>query len=151
MLWFAFSVKNNVTNCPLFAPFFDGAKCISCSGGTPFFDLSLRKCIAAKGIDKNKQCIDPSFGSTDKDGMRDKGRETPTTFKEVSVNPLVADPIVKSVTFNRERKTREKIVNPIEGKALVDKEERITNTKYIEIPAIVSLPDVKLIRTRARS
>lgn len=83
--------------------------------------------------------------------MRDKGRETPTTFKEVSVNPLVADPIVKSVTFNRERKTREKIVNPIEGKALVDKEERITNTKYIEIPAIVSLPDVKLIRTRARS
>lgn len=98
------------------APFYDGAKCISCPARTPFFDLSLQRCIAAKGVDENKQCIDPSL-----EGISKGGKEVSATLKEVAVNPLVDKPIVKSITFSKERRSREKVVSAIEGKALVDK------------------------------
>lgn len=47
LLWFAFTVKNNIANCPIETPFFDGKRCINCEAPTAFFDLSLKRCINA--------------------------------------------------------------------------------------------------------
>lgn len=46
---------------------------------------------------------------------------------------MTSDPIVKSVTINKEKKTVDKIVEPIEGKAMVDKQKTLTNIKYVEV------------------
>lgn len=143
LLWFAFTVKNNVTNCPIATPFYDGIKCIQCEGNKAFFDLSLRRCIGAKGVDKNKQCIEPSLNgiSTATDETEENKTVTPTTpteppkeipatYKDVEVDPLTEDPIVNSVTINKNKKTVQKVVDPIEGQAVLEKQKKIINTGY---------------------
>ena len=35
---------NNVTNCPLLYPFFDGKKCIQCTTDNPVFNMYTRTC-----------------------------------------------------------------------------------------------------------
>jgi hypothetical protein len=64
LLWFAFTVKNNVTNCPISIPYFDGQKCFNCEAPNAFFDLSLKRCINAQSVDTNKQCV--GIGSANK-------------------------------------------------------------------------------------
>ena len=142
LLWFAFTVKNNITNCPLATPFYDGTKCIQCTGDKAFFDLSLRRCIGAKGVDKNKQCIEPSLNGLKVESDNDEKnknetetpapepKEIPATYKDVEVDPLTQDPIVKSVTINKNKKTVQNVVEPIEGKAIIEKEKKTINTVY---------------------
>ena len=52
---------DNITNCPIDFPFFDGKKCINCSTSTPAFDISQKKCISCPGgniIDNDqKKCM----------------------------------------------------------------------------------------------
>ena len=79
-MWFAFTVKNNITNCPIETPFYDGVKCIQCTGDKAFWDLSLRRCIGAKGVDENKQCIEPSLnGIKTAPEEDDKNKTEPVT------------------------------------------------------------------------
>lgn len=37
---------DNITNCPIDFPFFDGKQCIQCNPPTPVFDISQKKCFA---------------------------------------------------------------------------------------------------------
>ena len=160
LLWFAFTVKNNVTNCPLETPFYDGVKCIQCTGDKAFFDLSLRKCIGARGVDKNKQCIGPSLNGlkVEADGDEKNKNETetpvtppkeiPATYKDIEVDPLTQDPIVKSVTISKNKQTVQKVVEPIEGKAILEKEKKTINTVYEEVQPQVVDPDYQSIRTK---
>ena len=37
---------DNVTNCPIETPFYDGAECMLCKEPTPVFDISLKRCVA---------------------------------------------------------------------------------------------------------
>lgn len=37
---------DNITNCPIEAPFFDGKQCITCNATAPAFDISQKKCVA---------------------------------------------------------------------------------------------------------
>jgi hypothetical protein len=35
---------DNITNCPLATPFYNGISCINCTGNTPIFDMTTLKC-----------------------------------------------------------------------------------------------------------
>ena len=131
-------------------PFFDGVKCFACEGSTPYFDLGLRRCIAADSVDENRVCINPSFGKTDA-GSNDVEAPTAPTYKDVVITPLEAEPIVKSVTYNKEKKTIDKIVAPIEGKTLVDKERTKTSIKYVEVEPEETEPEVQMTRKKRTS
>ena len=52
---------DNITNCPIDFPFFDGKQCIKCPSSTPAFDISQKKCLACPSdhkIDNNKKkCV----------------------------------------------------------------------------------------------
>lgn len=52
---------DNITNCPIEFPFFDGKQCILCPNATPAFDISQKKCIACppdSRIDNSqKKCV----------------------------------------------------------------------------------------------
>lgn len=52
---------DNITNCPIEYPFFDGKKCIQCPAATPIFDISQKNCYACPfdyHIDNSqKKCI----------------------------------------------------------------------------------------------
>ena len=37
---------DNITNCDIQKPYFNGKECILCSGATPVFDISQKKCIS---------------------------------------------------------------------------------------------------------
>ena len=37
---------DNITNCPIDFPFFDGKQCIQCTNAQPAFDISQKKCVA---------------------------------------------------------------------------------------------------------
>lgn len=54
----------NVTNCPIEFPFFDGRDCIICDDSKPVFNISEKKCVSCgEGIvDNNKKaCIPPVY------------------------------------------------------------------------------------------
>lgn len=52
---------DNITNCPVQFPFFDGKQCIQCPQATPIFDISQRTCYACpydSRIDNGqKKCV----------------------------------------------------------------------------------------------
>ena len=37
---------DNVTNCPIGTPFYDGTQCMQCKEPTPVFDISQKLCVA---------------------------------------------------------------------------------------------------------
>jgi hypothetical protein len=39
----------NVVKCQLDVPFYDGTKCINCSGDTPYFNIGTKKCEKCEG------------------------------------------------------------------------------------------------------
>lgn len=49
----------------------------------------------------------------------------------MTVEPLTEDPIVKSVTLTKNKKTIDKVVDPIEGKAVLNKQKNVTNINYV--------------------
>lgn len=75
LLWFAYTVKNNVTNCPLDTPYYDGQRCIACEYPTSFFDLSNRKCINALAVDKNRQCVGLGEAGLEKKAEEDEKKK----------------------------------------------------------------------------
>lgn len=52
---------DNVTNCPIETPFYDGSECIICEDPNPVFDISQKKCVACPEgqhvENTQKQCI----------------------------------------------------------------------------------------------
>lgn len=52
---------DNITNCPIDFPFFDGKQCITCPQTAPAFDISQKKCVACPPdyrIDNDqKKCV----------------------------------------------------------------------------------------------
>lgn len=52
---------DNITNCHVETPFFDGKQCIICPTATPIFDISQKKCLACPAETKidnsQKKCV----------------------------------------------------------------------------------------------
>ena len=67
------------------------------------------------------------------------------------VAPLEVDPIVKSVTYRKEKRTIDKVVNPIEGRALRGKEKTSTKASSAEVQPTISVPLVTVSRARTTS
>lgn len=47
---------NNIVKCQLEVPFFNGEKCVTCTGKTPYFNIKDKKCESCPNGMENHRC-----------------------------------------------------------------------------------------------
>lgn len=58
---------DNITNCPISAPFYDGKRCITCPSDNPIFNIQTMKCIQCSSSENydnsQKRCLGNQFNT----------------------------------------------------------------------------------------